>query len=148
MIVVAIVGILATIAYPSYEEYVRRSKRAEVQALMQDLALRQQQRLLDTRAFAATLTALNVIVPPSIASRYTVTIEVGAGALPPSAVAGTVEVTYTKTNVDGSTSEAQKRVPFIIGGVNPKASPIEVTKVNPLISPRRQRSYWYLENAR
>ncbi|MDO8906344.1 pilus assembly protein [Hydrogenophaga sp.] len=70
------------------------------------------------------------------------------GGLPPSAVAGTVEVTYTQTNEDGTTTEGQKRVPFIIGGINPKGSPIEATKVNPLISPQRKRSYWYLENAR
>ena len=40
MIVVAIVGILAAIAYPSYAEYIRKGKRAEgraaVLALMQD----------------------------------------------------------------------------------------------------------------
>ena len=82
MIVVAIVGILAAIAYPSYEEYVRRSKRAEVQSLMQDLALRQQQRLLDTRAYAGTLAALNVVVPPSLTPRYNVTLALGAGAMP------------------------------------------------------------------
>jgi type IV pilus assembly protein PilE len=34
MITVAIVGILATIAYPSYQEYVRRSNRAHAQAIM------------------------------------------------------------------------------------------------------------------
>lgn len=82
MIVVAIVGILATIAYPSYQDYVRRSKRAEVQSLMQDLSLRQQQRLLDTRAFATTLAALNVVVGPTLSTRYNVTLTVGAGAMP------------------------------------------------------------------
>jgi type IV pilus assembly protein PilY1 len=70
-----------------------------------------------------------------------------SGGLPPSPVAGTVEVSYT-VNQDGTEVTLQKRVPFIIGGINPKASPIEVTKVNPNISPRRKRSYWFLENAR
>lgn len=38
MIVVAIVGILAAIAYPSYQEYIASSKRAEVQANLFELA--------------------------------------------------------------------------------------------------------------
>lgn len=34
MVVVAIVGILAAIAYPNYQDYVRRSKRGDAQAIM------------------------------------------------------------------------------------------------------------------
>ena len=38
MIVVAIIGILAGIAYPSYVEYVQRSRRAEVQTALLETA--------------------------------------------------------------------------------------------------------------
>ncbi|MCQ4313674.1 type IV pilin [Pseudomonas stutzeri] len=38
MIVVAIIGIIAAIAYPSYQEYVRSAKRADAQTAMMELA--------------------------------------------------------------------------------------------------------------
>ena len=42
MIVVAIIGILAAIAYPSYDEYVKRGNRTEGQAFLSDVAARQE----------------------------------------------------------------------------------------------------------
>ncbi len=38
MIVVVVIGILAAIAYPSYEEYTRKAKRADAQAVLLELA--------------------------------------------------------------------------------------------------------------
>jgi type IV pilus assembly protein PilE len=38
MVVVAILGILASIAYPSYLEYVKRARRADAQAALTELA--------------------------------------------------------------------------------------------------------------
>jgi len=42
MIVVAIVGILSAIVYPSYQEYVRRAARAEARANILDMAQNQE----------------------------------------------------------------------------------------------------------
>lgn len=38
MIVVAIIGIIAAIAYPNYQEYVRSAKRADAQTALMELA--------------------------------------------------------------------------------------------------------------
>ena len=38
MIVVAIIGLLAMIGYPSYEEYIRRANRTEAKNLMMRIA--------------------------------------------------------------------------------------------------------------
>ncbi|MDM9225657.1 type IV pilin protein, partial [Klebsiella pneumoniae] len=45
MIVVAVIGILAAVAYPSYQEYVRKSKRAEGRTALMEL-LQQQERYM------------------------------------------------------------------------------------------------------
>lgn len=42
MITVAVIGILAAIAYPSYTEYAFRSRRVEAQNLLNDAAARQE----------------------------------------------------------------------------------------------------------
>ena len=82
MIVVAVVAILAAVALPSYREYVKRSARAEAQAYLMAVASRQQQFLMDTRAFSA-LSVDNVLAQPrNVAAAYVVTLATVA-ALPP-----------------------------------------------------------------
>lgn len=58
MIVVAIVGILAGIAYPSYMAHVRKGNRAKAQAFLMDVAQRQQSYLIVQRQYAESLTQL------------------------------------------------------------------------------------------
>src|SRR5258708_40114560 len=55
MIVVAIIGIMAAIAYPSYQSYVMRAKRSAAQQFMLDMTSREQQYLLDARSYTATI---------------------------------------------------------------------------------------------
>jgi len=52
LIVVAILGILMSIAVPAYSEYIRRAHRAAAQQFLLDVAQRQEQYLLDNRQYA------------------------------------------------------------------------------------------------
>ena len=82
MIAVAIIGILASIAIPSYVEYVKKGRRASAQSHLMDIAQRQQQYLLDARTYAASLTTLGVTTPTDVANYYT--IQVNVADAPPS----------------------------------------------------------------
>jgi type IV pilus assembly protein PilE len=85
MITVAIVGILASIALPSYKAYVKRGHRAAAQAEMMDLANREQQFLLSNRSYVgkAALTASGYAPPADVTSRYTWAVVPNNAASPP-----------------------------------------------------------------
>jgi type IV pilus assembly protein PilE len=55
LIVMTIIGILTAIAFPAYDSYLRRGRRADAQALMMDIAAKEQQFLLDARQYTATI---------------------------------------------------------------------------------------------
>lgn len=74
MMVLAIIGILMAIGVPSYQQYRIKANRAEAQAALMDLAQRQQQFLLDTRAFAGTVAELNVTLPDNVDEQYDVRV--------------------------------------------------------------------------
>jgi len=83
MVTVAIVGILAAIAYPSYTSYIVRSNRSAAQGYMLELSSLQQRYLLDARTYAADLATLNSSVPSHVSSNYTVTTPLKTGTTLP-----------------------------------------------------------------
>lgn len=113
MIAVAIIGIIAAIAYPSYKEHVRRGYRTNAQSYLLDLAQRQQQALAETRTYKTTADALNMPAPASVSSKYTISFtvtspppyfKITATPIATGAMAGdvalTIDSTGAKTPVD------------------------------------------------
>lgn len=112
MIAVAIVGILAAIAFPSYQRYTVSTHRASAQSHLLDIAQNQQQYLVDNRAYASTLADLNgMTTPADVSQYYTITIDVSAGppptftatATPKAGTAQAGDVTLTINNVGTKT---------------------------------------------
>lgn len=64
MIVVAIVGFLAAIAYPSYTNYVTNSNRTVGQSMLTQVANRQEQFFMDYKRYAENLTELGFPANP------------------------------------------------------------------------------------
>lgn len=54
MIVVAVIGILAAIAYPNYTDYVKRGKAAEATSTLADLRNRMEQYFQDNKTYVDT----------------------------------------------------------------------------------------------
>ncbi|MDD4929991.1 MAG: type IV pilin protein [Gallionella sp.] len=83
MIVVAIVGILAAIAYPSYSQYITKSNRSAAQSFMLTISNKQEQYMLDARRYAATVNQLHLNIPAEVSRNYSVSVVTDNAATPP-----------------------------------------------------------------
>ena len=102
MIVVVVIGILASIAFPAYRDYVQRAKRGDAMALLADIQARQERHFFDHQQYAATLTDLGFgsELPGSPQGFYVAALEVqssGTGA-------GAVVTGYTASAAASSTN--------------------------------------------
>ncbi len=59
MIVVAVVALLAAVGYPSYRDHVAKAQRSQGQQILSEVAQRQEQYLLDRRAYATAASELS-----------------------------------------------------------------------------------------
>lgn len=82
MITVAVLAIIVSVAYPSYQDHIRKGHRAKAQALLMDMAMRQSQRLMDVRSYAADTGTLGVTIPTEVSNYYTIAINAVAGPPP------------------------------------------------------------------
>ncbi len=97
MITVAIIGILASIAFPAYQSQVRKSNRAAAQAVMMDIANKQQFYLSSQRQYTDALANLSVTPPTDVTRWYDFAIAVDNAATPPTfAIVGTPKDTQAK----------------------------------------------------
>ena len=92
MITVAIIGILAAVAYPSYTRYIAKGKRAAAQAVMHTVVSRQENFMLNARNYHPVATApatstdlspLGMTVPADVLASYTITVGSDNAATPP-----------------------------------------------------------------
>ncbi len=96
MIVVAIIAILAAVGYPSYTQYTIKAKRSAAQSYLLSVANKQEQYILDARAYAGVVadpgdatglltlglvTLLMPVPPPEVSNNYSITV--GAVTLAP-----------------------------------------------------------------
>ncbi len=122
LVVVAIIAILTAIALPSYQQYLRKGRRADAQAFISDVAAREQQYLLDARGYALGATALTdlAVTPPSTVTQYyAVTVTPAAPTVPPSFTVTAAPVAGTQQEPDGTltidNTGAKQR---LVGGVD------------------------------
>lgn len=96
MITVAIVGVLAAVAYPSYQNAMVKNRRAAALTLLSDIAQREQQYMMDARSFTDVLANLKITaLPAEVSPYYTVAITITAGPPP--------TFTATATPIGGQT---------------------------------------------
>ncbi|MGQ7815624.1 type IV pilin protein [Metapseudomonas furukawaii] len=110
MIAVAIVGILAAIAYPSYQSYVIRSGRTDGQAALMEIMQAQERHYSQNQTYTTNLGAgangLNLGVAQDAAvstpeQRYTITAAACAGTT----IANCVNLTAARTEAQSADTE-------------------------------------------
>jgi len=98
MITLLIVAILTAIGSYVYGNYAIKNTRVGIQSFMQSIAGKQEQYMLDARAYASSVSTLSLTQPSWLSGKYTVAVTVQNSATPPS-------YTITATPAGGQVSD-------------------------------------------
>ena len=104
MVVVAIIAVLVAVAYPSYQDYLRKGRRAAAQSFMMEVANKEQLFLLDKRAYALGSTAVATVgltPPKEVSSFYTLNVDPAVATTPPTFNITATPITTSAQNGDG-----------------------------------------------
>jgi type IV pilus assembly protein PilE len=96
MVVVAVIAILAAIAFPAYQDFVRRAQRSDGMAALMDIRMAQERHRANNPTYAANVGELAGVEALSPESRYDLTI-----AVTPSTAATSFSATATKRGDGG-----------------------------------------------
>ena len=121
LIVMVIIAVLSSIAYPAYLSQQRKGSRAAAQALLVRIADREAQFILDARNYAlgaGALAALQVSMPKDVLPYYVVTVENDVGGATP-----TTPPTFTikATPIAGTRQESDGELTLTHEGVKTRA---------------------------
>ncbi|MDP2826854.1 MAG: type IV pilin protein [Sulfuritalea sp.] len=79
IVVVAIIGVLAAISMPAYNEYLIRANKAAAKAVLLEVASRQEQYLMNSGSFG-TLAQLNYTVPTEVSTYFDIALTTGTNS--------------------------------------------------------------------
>lgn len=130
MVTMVVVAILASVAWPSYQSYLQRSRRADAQSLMLSIVNKEQQYLLDARQYTDVLGAGGLAISlqgwdctlnsskTCANSFYDITVTLNAGPPPSFTVTGTPKAASTQNGDGTMTFVSTGGKTRIVGGVD------------------------------
>jgi type IV pilus assembly protein PilE len=103
LIVMVVIGILAAIAIPSYQNQLIRGTRSNAQSIMADIANKEQFFLQSQRAYTTDyVNDLKVVLPSEVSNFYTVNVTTDPAATPPTFLITAAPKAGTRQVSDGS----------------------------------------------
>lgn len=101
VVVIAVIGILATIVIPNYFEYLKRANRSAAQQFILQVADRQEGYVRDFRNYATALSQLGLTTPTEVTDNYTIDPGGDNSTSPP-----TYEITATPKSTGAMAGES------------------------------------------